>query len=273
MNRRAFGEIAVSSVVAARLRPMATKLGPIGIQLYTVRDLFAKDPEATLTALGAAGYREVEFAGYQNLSAKAVKAMLTRAGLTAPSAHIDLTQIRTKWPATLEFAKEIGHRYLVLAYLDQADSKNLDDYRKAADALNLAATAAKAVGIEVAYHNHATEFVPMGGTLPYDVLLAATDRSLVKFEMDLYWVTKGGADPLDYFAKHPGRFPLVHVKDMAKAETKDMVDLGTGRIDFAKIFAHGAEAGIKHYFVEHDQPKDPLEFARRALTYLKALEY
>lgn len=275
MDRRTFSHAVVTSLAALRANHSgaATKLGPIGIQLYTVRDLFAKKPEATLNRLAQAGYREVEFAGYNKLPVKAIRGMLERNGLTAPSAHIDLTDIRTRWPAVLDFAKEVGHRYLVLAYLDRADRYALDSYRKVADLLNQAATAAKKVGIEVAYHNHDFEFIPIDGQTPYDVFLAACDRSLVKVEMDLYWMAKGGGDPLAYFAKYPGRFPMVHVKDMSQGAGQEMVDLGTGRIDFKGIFAKSAQAGITHYFVENDEPKDPMAFARSAATYLKRLEY
>lgn len=273
MNRRSFGRVALSSLIVSRMKRPTAKLGPIGIQLYTVRDVFAKNPEETLASLAAAGYQEVEFAGYYGQPAKAIRAMLDRTGLTAPSAHVDLKTMRSQWPEALAFAKEVGHRYLILAYLEKAERQTLDDYRGVAETLNQAAVAAKAVGIEVGYHNHDFEFMRIGGQLPYDLLLASTDVGLVKFEMDLYWVTKGAGDPLGYFAKYPGRFPLVHVKDMAKAATQDMVDVGTGRIDFKRIFANGALGGIKHYFVEHDQPKDPIEFARRAGRYLKTLEF
>lgn len=273
MDRRTFNGHVARALAAAGIRYPTAKLGPIGIQLYTVRDLFAKDPEGTLAGLAQAGYAEVEFAGYNKLSAAAVKGMLQRSGLDAPSAHVDLTDIRTKWQASLDFAKEVGHRYLVLAYLDRADRHALDSYRRVAEILNKAAREAKKVGITVAYHNHDFEFFPLEGQTPYDVFLSATDRTLVKLELDLYWATKGGADPLAYFAKWPGRFPMVHVKDMDKGITQAMVDLGTGRIDFKRIFAKAGAAGIKHFLVEHDYPKDPMAFARAAYVYLRGLEY
>lgn len=272
MKRRTFAQYAAGLLGYAGLGRRASGLERIGIQLYTVRDIFAKRSEPTLVALARAGYREVEFAGYHGMAPRAVRTILDRNGLTAPSAHVDLEDIRSRWPATLDAAKTIGHRYLVLAYLSQADRQSLDDYRRVADQLNTAAATAKAVGITMAYHNHDFEFAPIDGQVPYNLLLSLSDPSLVKLELDLYWIAKGGADPLRYFAKWPGRFPMVHVKDMSKDPSEAMVDLGAGRIDFAKIFAQAPEAGIKHYFVEHDQPPDPLRFARDAATYLKKLE-
>jgi sugar phosphate isomerase/epimerase len=109
--------------------------------------------------------------------------------------------------------------------------------------------------------------------LPYDVLLAETDPKLVQLEMDLYWITKGGQDPLAYFGRWPGRFPMVHVKDSAGPPDHRMVEVGAGKIDFKKIFAHSDQAGIRHYFVEHDEPADPFASIRASCEYLKRLEF
>jgi sugar phosphate isomerase/epimerase len=273
MDRREFGQATAAALTAATVGIPSDRLERVGLQLYTVRRLLAKDPEGTLAAVKEAGYAEVEFAGYAGLSAKAVAAMLRRVGLSAPSGHIDLAAIRDRWPATLAFAREVGHRWLVLAWLAEEDRKTVDQIKRLGEQLNRAASEAKAAGIQFGYHNHDFEFVPVEGRLPYDVLLESTDPSLVKLELDLYWITKGGQDPLRYFAKWPGRFPMVHVKDMAKGSSGAMVDVGMGRIDFAAIFSRAKAAGIEHYFVEHDEPKDPIAFARAARRYLARLEF
>src|SRR6266576_470043 len=132
---------------------------------------------------------------------------------------------------------------------------------------------AKAAGLQFAYHNHDFEFAPLEGKLPYDVLLAETDPKLVQLEVDLYWITKGGQDPLAYFARWPGRFPMVHVKDSAGPPDHRIVEVGAGKIDFKKIFAQSDQAGIKHYFVEHDEPADAFASIRASCEYLKRLEF
>src|SRR3989442_1446589 len=117
------------------------------------------------------------------------------------------------------------------------------------------------------------ELARLGGRVPYDVLLAETDPKLVALELDLYWITKGGGKPLAYFARYPGRFHMVHVKDMDKTRARGFADVGRGVIDFKKIFARSAQAGIKHYFVEHDQPADPFASIEASFNYLKRLEF
>ena len=139
---------------------------------------------------------------------------------------------------------------------------------------NKAGEASRARQIQFAYHNHEFEFVPIEGTIGYDVLLAETDPALVQLEMDLYWITRGGKDPLDYFGKYPGRFPLLHVKDMTSPPTRGFADLGTGIIDFKRIFRRAKQAGVKHYFYEQDEtPGPPLESARAGFDYLKNLRF
>lgn len=274
MRRRDFLAGSAATLAAASAgfpRLSISKLERIGIQLYSVRDLFKADPERTLAALAKIGYQEVETAGYANKKPAEIKAMLARTGLTAPAGHIGLEEITTRWPATLEAAKTVGHRCLILAWLDQADRVSLDRYRRIGDALNRAAETAKQAGIQIGYHNHDFEFAPLEGKRGYDALLESTDRKLVSFELDLYWATKAGADPLALFAAWPGRFYSVHVKDMGKNQA--MVDVGDGTIDFAKIFARRAQAGIQHYFVEHDEPNDPMQFARKSHDYLARLTF
>ncbi len=124
-----------------------------------------------------------------------------------------------------------------------------------------------------AYHNHDFEFTPLEGRLPYDVLLAETDPQLVQLEIDLYWITKGGQDPLAYFARWPGRVPMVHVKDSAGPPDHRMTDVGGGTIDWKRIFAQRDQAGIRHLFVEHDEPRDAFASIRASYEYLRKLEF
>ena len=278
INRRGFlsatslallGSACLSSpVFAARKR-----LGKIGLQLYTLRNEMGKDFTGTLEKVAAAGYKEVEFAGYFDRKPQEVKATLDRLGLAAPSAHAQLASIDKSIDSVIETARVIGHKFIVCPYLTANERATLDDYHKLGRIFNRAGEACRKAGIEFAYHNHDFEFVPMDGKVPYDVLLAETDAKLVKMELDLYWIAKAGQDALAYFDKHPGRFPLVHVKDMDNTPKKDFTEVGRGTIDFKKIFAQSKKAGIRHYFVEQDKSDSPLESIKVSFDYLSKLEF
>jgi sugar phosphate isomerase/epimerase len=246
-------------------------LAPIGVQLYTVRTLLERDFEGTLAGLAAIGFREVEFAGYHGRTPQAVSTALARAGLVAPSAHVPMEAVRDGLPRVLDGALVMGHRHVVVAWLPE-EQRTVDGYRAAADLFNRVGQQAAAAGIRFAYHNHAFEFDRLDGRMPYDVLLERCDPRYVAFEMDLYWVTKGGQDPLAYFARWPGRFPLVHIKDSTGPPEHRMVDVGAGIIPWKAVFARREQAGIRHYFVEHDAPPDPLASVWRSFEYLRRLE-
>lgn len=245
----------------------------IGLQLYTVRAAMARDVEGTLARVAAIGYREVEFAGYFDRTPAAVKAALANAGLDAPANHVPFETLADGWDSVLDTAAAIGHSDVLVAWIPREARPDLDGWKRVAELFNRAGERARAAGLRFGYHNHDYEFAPVEGQVPYDVLLAATDPALVTFEMDLYWTVKGGRDPLAYFASHPGRFPYVHVKDSAGPPDHRMVDLGRGTIDFATIFARSAQAGIRHYFVEHDEPHDPFAFCRDGYTYMRNLQF
>lgn len=251
----------------------------IGLQLYTVRDLMEKDFDATVASVAKVGYQEVEFAGYFGRTPEQVRDVLTRNGLTAPSTHVGFDTLGEGWEATLHTARLIGHEYIVCAFVPEEQRRTMDDWHRIADRFNQAGKAARAAGLQFAYHNHNFEFAPLDGRLPYDVLLESTDPSLVQLEMDLFWITFAGGNPLDYFSRYPGRFSLVHVKDMLAKPTPDvppervMADVGKGTIDWKRIFSQAGQAGIKHYFVEHDHPPKPLEDIGVSYTYLKHLTF
>ncbi|HVH67912.1 MAG TPA: sugar phosphate isomerase/epimerase [Gemmatimonadales bacterium] len=244
----------------------------VGLQLYTVRDEMKKDVEATLARVAATGYTEVEFAGYFDKKPADIRAMLDRHGLTAPSAHFG-SAAPDAWHEALDAAHVIGHRYVVIPWIPVEMRTGVDGYKKIAGDFNQKAEQAHAAGLQFAYHNHDFEFTTVEGKLPYDILLAETDPKLVQMEMDLYWITKGGQDPLAYFARWPGRFPMVHVKDSMGPPDNKMAAVGAGTIDWKRIFAREDQAGIKHFFVEHDQPANPFESIRASCEYLKKLEF
>lgn len=259
--------------LAPRLRSPA-RLDRIGIQLYTLRRDFQRDVEGTLATVAEIGFREVEFAGYPQGTGASLAAVLRRHGLTAPSSHVRYQSIRAEWARVLDEAEAVGQRYVVVPSIPGEERRTVDDWKRVAALFNRAGEEARARKLQFGYHNHDFEFAPLEGTTGYDVLLAESDARLVQMELDLYWVIRGGRDPLEFFAKYPGRFPLLHVKDMDATPQKGFADVGKGTIDFRRIFARAKEAGVKHYFYEQDvTPGAPLDSARASYDYLKALRY
>ncbi|HWT02492.1 MAG TPA: sugar phosphate isomerase/epimerase [Pyrinomonadaceae bacterium] len=280
MNRRLFLStvsqaaaglwLARSGVSAAAIR----KLTRIGMQLYMVRRELEKDFDGTLKRVAELGYREVEFAGYFSHPPKEVRAVLDRYRLSSPAGHVSLDALRGNLDEMIEAAHVIGHKYVLVAWLPDEERRSLDDYRRHADLFNRAGEQLKKAGVQFAYHNHDFEFTPLDGQLPYDLLLERTDPGLVKLELDLYWIAKGGADPLKYFAKQPGRFHLLHVKDMDATPRKYFTEVGRGVIDFKSIFARAGKAGVRHYFVEQDEtPGSPFDSLKISMDYLRRLEF
>ena len=232
-------------------------IAPIGLQLYTVRDEMKRDMAATLAHVARIGYKEVEFAGYFDRTPEQVRAMLDANGLRAPSAHIPLQMIQSNPAAVIAAAKTIGHEYVIHPYVDEKSrGTTIAAWRDMARAMNDAGAQLASSGLKFGYHNHDFEFPLVEGKMPYEILVSETDPRYVVMEMDLYWATKAGQDPLAWFAKYPGRFQLVHVKDSRGAPNNEMTPVGSGTIDWKRIFAQRAQAGIQHYIVEHDSAAD-----------------
>jgi sugar phosphate isomerase/epimerase len=269
LSRRAF--LAALPLIPASIRGLTMGGGPsaaaamAGVQLYTVRASLRRDFDGTLQKVAAIGYREVEFAGYMGKSVKEVRAALDRYELRAPSSHVGFDLLESNWERTVEEARAVGHEWVTVPWIPEERRRTADDYKKVAEFFNRGASVARKAGLRFAYHNHNFEFNRLGDQLPYEILLEETDPSLVEMEMDIYWVVRGGGDPLDLIKRHPGRFTMVHLKDSGGPPDHKMMDVGSGTIDFAGIFAHAREAGIEHAFVEHDEPPD--EFASLKASY------
>lgn len=244
----------------------------LGVQLYTLRELFPGDFVGVLEAVKRIGYDEVEFAGYHDREPRVIRAVLDDIGLTAPAAHVSFDDLRDDLDGVLGTAQTVGHAYVVLSWLDE-DTRpaDLDGYRHLAEELNGWGERAQAAGVRMAYHNHDFEFDTFGGDTPgYEVLLEETDPDLVDMEIDLYWIAEAGYDALDYFERYPGRFPLWHLKD--RAADGAMAAVGAGAIDFAGIFDRAEQAGLRHAFVEHDDPgNDPLASIAASYAHLDSL--
>jgi sugar phosphate isomerase/epimerase len=301
MNRRTFIESSIAAaVISSTARPAwgaVHRIDRVGLQLYTVRALMKEDFDGTVAGVAKLGYKEVEFAGYYGKTPKEVRALLDANGLTSPSAHHPMEApsaaagktptLETNVQEIIDGAHVIGQKFLVCPYLD-AKSRTADGYKRLAESCNRVGEATQKAGIQFAYHNHSFEFQKVDGldTLPFDYLLAQTDPKNVKIEMDLCWIAVGGQDPIAYFNKYPGRFPLVHVKDWSKegsdpggnegavghSVTGHLANVGSGSIDWKNIFAHSGKAGIQHYFVENDEAKS-LADPQSSYEYLAQLTF
>ena len=270
-NRREMLAATASFAVVAGFASVAqaqTKRVP-GVQLYTVRDSMAKDVEITLRAIAGIGYREVEFAGYFGHPAAEIRAMLDRYALVSPSTHVDGESVADDPSEIVDIAAEIGHDYVTIAYMQEENRRTVDDWKRWAEVTNRLGEACTASGMRAAYHNHDFEFQATDGIIPFDILVDETDAGLVDFEVDFYWVRKGGADIPAVLAMAPERMTMSHVKDMNAAG--DMVRVGDGTIDFGGILASPVAGSIKHCFVEHDHPEDSFRSVAYSHYALKSI--
>ncbi|QKG51944.1 sugar phosphate isomerase/epimerase family protein [Hymenobacter sp. BRD67] len=288
-SRRDFVKSAtlLSAGVLVSPRLLAAPKQYIGLQLYTVRDAMQQNPAGTLAKVAQLGYNSVEGATYTGslkfygMEPAAFAKVLRENGLIMPSSHYMLGEAQQNgqptqgtilhgWDKAVDDAAQVGVKYMVCAYLLDTERGNLDHYKLIAEHLNKAGERCKKAGIQLCYHNHDFEFAAQAGKLPYDVLLSLTDKSLVKMELDLYWATKAGHDPVALFKANPGRFPLWHIKDMDKTAERSFTEVGNGSIDFKRIFAEAKLAGMQYFFVEQDKtPGSPFDSIRQSIAYLK----
>jgi len=286
MKRRHFIQnlsFGTAALYANKLLPNISKDKTLNVQLYTVRDAVSKNLEGTLERLAGLGYKNIELYGYNGTffgkTASEFKTILGNTGIKVLSSH-HTTGIATKgtgtlsngWDKAIEDIHALGAEFMVCAYL-MPDERTPEIYKSLPAMFEKAATATKAAGIQFAYHNHDFEFEKLDDTLVYDFLLKNTPGDLVKMEMDLYWISKAGQDPVVYFEKYPGRFAMWHVKDM-EAGTKAITEVGNGTIDFDRIFKARKKAGLKYWFVEQDTSKrDMFESLTISRDYLANKNY
>ena len=298
MNRRAWLRIAglgaLAHVSPSSLRAQGKR--PLGVQLYTVRDRLGAQADRTLEAIAGIGYKELEL-GRADLAQ--LVPLARKHGLRAVSTHLEAPLVTGDWTAwkdavkvpdgyTLERAlgeaSTHGIRYAVVSYLMPSErGGGLQFYERLADQLNKAGEAGRKAGVTLGYHNHGFEFEPLpDGRRPLDVLVTRTDPSLVKLELDVFWVGITGADPVELLGKYKGRVALVHLKDRAKDAPRatderkvapaSFKEVGSGSLDFGAILKAAEAAGIQHYFVEQDHtPGDPIASLRQSYGYLQAL--
>jgi sugar phosphate isomerase/epimerase len=279
MNRRSIilgagGLAALSSQPLFAKAAGSAKLGAIGLQLYTVRELFAADPVATLEKVARIGYREVEYGGggYDSMDHKLLRATMDRLGLKSPSIHIGYDALLDKFDACVAMAKTLGADTIILPHM--ADKhRSADAWTAALTNINRFGAQLKAAGLGFAYHNHDFEFtVKPDGISLFDRLVKGTDPALVKIELDLYWAIHAGEDAQTLIKGLAGRIYAYHVKDMT-ADRK-MTSVGLGTIDFASLFKLNALAGVRHFYVENDQSPAPyLPDITKSFQTLRALRF
>jgi sugar phosphate isomerase/epimerase len=284
-----------------------------GVQLFTIAGMIARDPEAALDLVAASGYKEVEFFGpypfsapetltfwaplaaqmgissnaYFGLTVQEMKARLDHYGLSAPAAHIDLPTARTRMREAAEAAHILGHRYIAIPSARSQTLDTLDDYRRLADELNIIGAQAKSNGLRFGYHNHGYEHALIEDRVPYEVLLEETDPALVTMELDLFWMIAGGGDPVATLERYPGRFELMHIKDMdeivrfpGRGQTPQewmalfphMRDAGAGVLDLPGILSAARRSGVKHFLLERDLAADPVQTLQTSYRALAGID-
>jgi sugar phosphate isomerase/epimerase len=240
-----------------------------GLILYTIRDEMGKDPAAALTEVAAIGYDWVEAADHSKgkfygFSPKEFGKLVKRAGMEAISSHSNIRPENAD--RMIDDVAEAGMKYLIMPSLPGEWNSTLDGFRRSADFFNEAGEKCRKAGITFGFHNHQVEFREIDGTVPYDLLVKNSDPRLVIFELDIAWITAAGKDPIAYFKKYPGRFPVWHMKDLSPE--KQAATLGEGIIDFKPILAMSKKAGLEYWFVEQDDclthsPMESIAISRR----------
>jgi sugar phosphate isomerase/epimerase len=275
---KASSAVAAAAALGADRLAAKTLSFPIGLQLYSVRELLPKEFESTLHKIREIGYFEVEAAGYFDRSALDFRHALDNAGLRCVSTHHPLGPLQAHLDELIEYAHTLGLEFIICPSAHGRDPKShgpltLDDWRYVADELNRIGERVKAAGMTFGYHNHTGEFGNEGGVVFYDELLRRTDPKLVYFEMDCGWVAAAGRNPVEYLSKSPERFPLLHVKDVAKLPSGEFQSsiLGLGALDYRPILR--AATGLKHYFVEQEEFDRPIiESLRLDAEYMRKLD-
>lgn len=317
MNRRDFLQSAALLSTAGLLGTQrsfaeANILKKIGIQLFSLPKLLEKDFRAAIQMLSQMGYREIEMygpfpfsaneakeswnavtpslgfsgSGYFGLKAAEVNKIFKENKITTPSVHTDLVTLQKNMNGLGEAGHILGFEYVGLPAIPPDKRKTLDDYKKIADEFNRIGEQAKNAGLKFSYHNHGYGLKEMEGKIPLNVILENTDPKLVFLEMDLYWTVAGGADPVSYLKNYPGRYHLMHVKDMKEKKQFSgdggdsgqwielfpyMTTAGDGVIDLKMIIAQAQKSGVKHFFVEQDMVNEPEVALKRSIDYLKML--
>lgn len=242
----------------------------IALQLYTVRRLTAIDLPGTLRTVAATGYHSVELAGLPDIEPDALARLLAEAGLTAISSHEGIDRLRADAGAVADRVAAIGCSRVVVPWMPPDDRRSLDDVRRFAAELGRIAETLAARGIALGYHNHDFEFAPLDGSTAWAVLLAELPAG-IELEVDVYWVSVGGSDPVTAIRAGGDRVRMLHMKDRGPGDEPHDAPAGEGVLDFPAIVAAARDTGVDWYIAEQDQPADELATIESAARYLESL--
>ncbi|MDP2378507.1 sugar phosphate isomerase/epimerase [Reyranella sp.] len=241
-----------------------------GLQLFTVRDALAADPDGTLRRVADTGYREVELAGLAGMTAAAFQQRLKRHGLAVPSIHVGYDNLRGDLGGIVREAFAFGTSFVVCPSIDAEERRTADDWKRVCRTLAQAGRAVRSHGLTLAYHNRDYEFVLFAdGATPFDLLLRETDPEDVKLELDVYWAARGGLDPVRCLRDNASRIALLHLKDLG--QNGATVELGAGVLAMEPIVRAALAIGTKHMFVEQDDSADPMRSIGISLKFLEGL--
>lgn len=321
MNRRKFIINSTLSTVGLGLLPAIShsinmnKAHTIfGVALFTLPKALSGDFEGTIRAISEIGYKELEFfgpydfsdesvkknwkeltpllgfsgSGYFGHSYKEIREILDRYGLTAPAIHVDLKTLDSNMGQVAEAAHIIGHKYVGIAMIPEEMRTDLEGYKKTIDTFNRVGASAKKYGLTFFYHNHGYGHKAIDGVIPFDLILKNTDPELVKMELDVFWFAAAGVDSKKILKENPGRFPLLHIKDISEAKTfagdggtpsewmslfPYLTDAGDGVLDLPGILKQAKKSGVKHLFLEKDNTPDFQSALMRSYNFLSSLKF
>ncbi len=309
LNQTAIATLAVSSSIQEVFAANGLK-NKMGIQLFSVPKMLSENFMGAIKLLSSLGYKELELfgpfdfsteaakknwaavtpmlgfsgSGYFGKNIKEVKKILADHGLKTPAMHTDLDTLQKRMDKLGEAAHILGQKYVTLPAIPAEFRKNIDDYKRIADTFNKIGESAKKNGIKFGYHNHGYGIKPMDGQIGLDIILENTDPNLVFFEMDVFWTTAGGADPIAYLSKYPTRYKMLHIKDMKEKKQFSgdggdasqwiplfpfMASAGEGVLDIKGIIKKSKEIGVEHYFVEQDMVASPEIALKTSLNFIK----
>ncbi|HMC56350.1 MAG TPA: sugar phosphate isomerase/epimerase [Gemmatimonadaceae bacterium] len=250
------------------------RIDHLGLAAITVRSQIQKDPASTLEEVARIGYRDLDMYIYETrLMPKETRTLLDRYGLTCRSARVATPAIYRGWERSLDAANRLGAKWITLANVPWEERTVFKDWEEMADVFNRVGAAAKQRGLRFVYHNHDFELAPLEGKVPHDYLVANTDTDLVRFQLDIYWLTKGGRDPVAEINRLGSRIASLHLKDMDRTPEREITPPGSGIFDFAPILAAARRARVSDLYVEVDGPRDGMDAARTSYTHLTSVAF